>query len=45
MSIFVLLLSMISFAFGAPINRESVRNAAPQIEACADGGCVQQFRQ
>jgi hypothetical protein len=44
MSIFVLLLSMISFAFGSPINRESVKTA-PQIDACASGGCVEQIRQ
>jgi hypothetical protein len=43
MSIFVLLLSMLSFAFGSPINRENV-NSAPLIEACADGGCVENIR-
>jgi hypothetical protein len=40
MSIFVLLLSLIQFAFGSPINKESV-NKAPEIQACASGGCVE----
>ena len=41
MSIFVLLLSLIQFAFGSPINKEELRTA-PLINGCADGGCVQE---
>ena len=41
MSILVLLLSMISFAFGSPVYKESIKRH-PQIEACASGGCYQE---
>ena len=39
MSILVLLLSLLNFAFGSPLYKESIK--PDQIDVCASGGCIQ----